>query len=44
MRAIWPELKAYFRRDFHPWQVDDRDLIEQAVPQFVDHLAPRATG
>jgi len=27
VRSAWPELKAFYRRDFHPWQKDDRELI-----------------
>ncbi|MAE94199.1 MAG: metal-dependent hydrolase [Deltaproteobacteria bacterium] len=27
VRAVFPELRAYFRRDFHPWQVDNQGLI-----------------
>ncbi len=27
VRAVLPELKAYFRRDFHPWQVENQELI-----------------
>jgi predicted metal-dependent hydrolase len=27
VRSVFPELRAYFRRDFHPWDVDNRDLI-----------------
>ena len=32
-RAIWPELKAYYRRDFHPWQTDNRALIAGSQAQ-----------
>lgn len=27
--AMIPEFLKYFRRDFHPWEVDDKALIEQ---------------
>lgn len=27
MRAAWPELRRFYRRDFHPWQLDNRDRI-----------------
>jgi predicted metal-dependent hydrolase len=28
VRAIAPELMDFYRRDFHPWQKDNRDLID----------------
>jgi hypothetical protein len=28
VRGMWPDIRAFFRRDFHPWQFDDRELIE----------------
>jgi predicted metal-dependent hydrolase len=27
IRTIWPMLTAFWRRDFHPWQNDNRDLL-----------------
>jgi len=35
-RAILPHLWPFLRRDFHPWQVDDRALI----PEHAARLAP----
>ncbi|MCP5059703.1 MAG: metal-dependent hydrolase [bacterium] len=29
MRAILPELIAFYRRDFHPWQAANQDLIRE---------------
>lgn len=28
LRRIIPDYLAYYRRDFHPWQIDNRDLID----------------
>lgn len=36
LRGLGPEVRAFFRRDFHPWQVDNRDL----VPAFRDQFEP----
>jgi predicted metal-dependent hydrolase len=44
MRAIWPELKAYYRRDFHPWQNDNRDLIDAAAPIFGHYETEPVSG
>lgn len=27
LRSAWPDLRDFFRRDFHPWQTDNRELI-----------------
>lgn len=27
LRGLWPQMRVFFRRDFHPWDVDDRDLV-----------------
>ena len=27
LRSVLPELRAFFRRDFHPWQAANQDLI-----------------
>jgi predicted metal-dependent hydrolase len=37
VRAVWPEIKAYFRRDFHPWQADNRALIDVWAPEYQNH-------
>lgn len=29
LRNIWPDLKDYLRDDFHPWDNDDRSLIDE---------------
>ena len=26
--TIWKEYKDYYRRDFHPWEHDNRELLE----------------
>lgn len=28
-RLLWPRLKAYFRRDFHPWETDERQRVSE---------------
>jgi len=33
-RAAWPEVKAYYRRDFHPWQEDNHALIEEWASEY----------
>jgi predicted metal-dependent hydrolase len=35
-----PELLAFFRRDFHPWQQDNRRLIDEWAQRY--EAAPRA--
>jgi len=36
LRGLWPEVRVFFRRDFHPWDTDDRDLL----PVYAARLAP----
>ena len=28
IRSLWPEYKTYFKDDFHPWNNDNRELLE----------------
>lgn len=42
VHGVWPELKAYFRRDFHPWQVDNRELIAAWEAEYDDLVTNRA--
>lgn len=28
IRSLWPEYKTYFKEDFHPWNNDNRELLE----------------
>ena len=30
--TAWRGYREYFRRDFHPWQTDDRDLLNTYLP------------
>ena len=39
VRAIAPELMDFYRRDFHPWQKDNRELIEAWKSQYGDRVA-----
>ncbi len=39
VRGVLPELKAYFRRDFHPWEVDNRELIPAWTAENSRYLA-----
>ena len=37
-RSIWPEYKDYFRRDFHPWDHDNRAVVadwKEKIDQYV---------
>jgi predicted metal-dependent hydrolase len=38
LRAIWPELRAWYHRDFHPWQMDNRELIEAWRGEYGPHV------
>ncbi len=31
LREIAPEFRLFYRDDFHPWMVDNRDLLEKAI-------------
>ncbi|MCP4004574.1 MAG: metal-dependent hydrolase [bacterium] len=39
VRAVLPELKTFFRREFHPWDVDNRDLIPAWEVENTQYLA-----
>lgn len=34
IRSVTPELMAFYRRDFHPWQLDNRRLIESRRDEY----------
>ncbi len=34
LRACVPEILAYFRKDFHPWQQDNRRLLEASLSEL----------
>jgi predicted metal-dependent hydrolase len=38
-RGLGADYRAWYRRDFHPDQIDDRDLIERSRPAIVAELA-----
>jgi predicted metal-dependent hydrolase len=42
IRSGFPELRAYFRRDFHPWNSDNRELIAEWHEEYGDHVATSA--
>jgi predicted metal-dependent hydrolase len=42
IRSVFPELRAYFRRDFHPWNCDNRELIAEWHAEYGDHVASAA--
>ncbi len=39
LRGLGADYRAWYRRDFHPDQIDDRDLIERSRPVIVAELA-----
>ena len=43
LRRILPDYLAYYRRDFHPWQIDNRELITAwlSEQQHASWSAPR---
>jgi predicted metal-dependent hydrolase len=38
VRALWPDLRAWFKRDFHPWQLDNRGLIDEWQAEYAPHV------
>lgn len=41
LRKVLPDYLSYYRRDFHPWQHDDRALIAQAERELLKMLEQR---
>lgn len=39
---LGPLYRAYYRRDFHPWQHDDREVLETARAMLAEGLAKQA--
>lgn len=37
-RSAIPELMLFFRKDFHPWQQDDREIIAQHVGRYAQEV------
>ena len=35
LRQLWPAYIAYYRRDFHPWQHDNRDQVAAIKQEFL---------
>ena len=33
-----PELRAFYRRDFYPWDADNRELISTMLTQLAPYL------
>ena len=42
LRHVWLGFKDYFRHDFHPWQTDDRALLERFIPQVGPYVPQRS--
>jgi predicted metal-dependent hydrolase len=40
LHSAWPELRDFFRRDFHPWDNDNRDLIDEWTAEYGAAVAP----
>lgn len=38
MRGLWPQVRVFFRRDFHPWEVDDRNLAEAHTAEIAPYV------
>jgi predicted metal-dependent hydrolase len=41
LRGMGPNFRSWFRREFHPDEIDDRPLIEQHAPLIVAEIANR---
>jgi predicted metal-dependent hydrolase len=41
LATVWPSYLRYYRRDFHPWQEDDRALIVEAERLLREMLGER---
>ncbi len=39
IRSALPELMSFYRKDFHPWQKDNRELIGAWTERYVDRVA-----
>ena len=39
VRGIWPQLEAFYRADFHPWAVDNRELISAWTAENQQYVA-----
>jgi predicted metal-dependent hydrolase len=39
IRSVFPEIRAYFRRDFHPWDCDNRELIDDWTTRYGQYVA-----
>jgi predicted metal-dependent hydrolase len=44
LRRIFPAWISYFLPGFHPWQHDDRKLINKADSEFLDARQPETSG
>jgi uncharacterized protein len=38
IKSMWPRIKSYMKRSFHPWQTDDRHEMESAFGDFIRKL------
>ena len=43
LRGTWPDYRAWYRRDFHPSQIDDSALIEQWQERFAADAPSRTS-
>jgi len=39
---VWKGLMEYFSADFHPWQIDDRTLLAEFLPQVMGYVPVRS--
>lgn len=39
LRRLWPIWTSFFRRDFHPWQLDDAELLDRWRDDAANKLA-----
>ncbi len=44
LRAVWPEMKDFFRRDFHPWQMQNAELIEANLEVYGPYVVTRGAA
>jgi hypothetical protein len=44
VRSVWPDVKAFFRRDFHPWQMQNAQLIEATRDAYAPYVVSRSVA
>lgn len=38
LKALWPNIRAYFRPSFHPWQIDERENFERTFGSILSYV------